>query len=102
MPLVQDRLHQELQIGDYVVFYSEIYQVTALGNSKHDAQTDGHYGQIKLKLLNGGYTNRPVSKHSRQCIKLSTEAVECIQAIEQQAMAEFLEQLNGRMRAIIS
>jgi hypothetical protein len=58
--MITDMIGRELKVDDFVVFYSNIYRVKALGK----AQKDGR-GQVKLMIWNGGESARPVTKYSK-------------------------------------
>lgn len=58
--MIKDIIGREIQIGDFVVFYSNIYRVVGLGTEYKDSGR----GQVKLMIWNGGTTARAVMKGS--------------------------------------
>jgi hypothetical protein len=58
--MITDMIGRELKVDDFVVFYSNIYRVKALGKSRDDGQ-----GSVKLMIWNGGDSARPVTKYSK-------------------------------------
>jgi hypothetical protein len=68
---VTDVIDQELKVDDFVVFYSNIYQVKSVGTTKYESGS----GQIRIKLVDAGQTNRPVTKHSKDTAKLDQQQV---------------------------
>ena len=59
--MIKDIIGREIAVDDFVVFYSNIYQVKGLG--KEYPKGSGR-GTVKLMIWNGGKTARPVMKHS--------------------------------------
>ena len=57
--MIKDMIGREIKVDDFVVFYSNIYQVKGLGKSNAKDQ-----GTVKLLIWNGGHTARPVNKQS--------------------------------------
>lgn len=72
----EDLLLNPLTVGDYVVFYGGIYQVVGLGKGSANNWSPRIEGQVRLKLLHGGSTNRPVTKASRDVVKVPAADVE--------------------------
>jgi hypothetical protein len=70
----EDMLLNPLAVGDYVVFYSGIYQVVGIGKGR--LSPPGVEGPVRLKLLNGGDTNRPITKSSKDVVKVPAADVE--------------------------
>jgi hypothetical protein len=58
--MITDIIDREIQIDDFVVFYSNIYRVKALGKARADGS-----GTVQIMIWNGGETARPVKKHSK-------------------------------------
>lgn len=58
--MIKDMIGREIQIDDFVVFYSNIYRVVGLGKEYRDSGR----GQVRLMIWNGGQTARPVMKSS--------------------------------------
>ena len=68
---VTDVIDQELKVDDFVVFYSNIYRVNGVGTTK---QLNGS-GQVRIKLINAGKTNKSVVKNSKDIAKLDQQLV---------------------------
>lgn len=62
---MKDMLGRELAVGDFVVFYSNLYQVTALGR----AQASGH-GSAKIMIYPASPTSKPVQKYSHEMVQV--------------------------------
>jgi len=63
-------LGREIQDGDYVVYYSNIYQVLArLGNPR------GDYGLLRILLVDGSKTTKSVKKNSADMCIIDKEDV---------------------------
>ncbi len=58
--MIKDIIGREIQIGDFVVFYSNIYRVVGFG----DEYKDSGRGRVKLMIWNGGASARAVMKGS--------------------------------------
>lgn len=67
----KDLIDRELNIGDYVVFYSSIYIVKSLGKPHPQTGT----GMVRIMLADPSPTTRPVNKHSRDLCKLDGQDV---------------------------
>jgi hypothetical protein len=62
---MKDMLGRNLAVGDFVVFYANLYQVTALGRPSHL----GH-GYAKIMIHPPSKTSRPVQKYSREMVQV--------------------------------
>jgi hypothetical protein len=62
---MKDMLGRELAVGDFVVFYANLYQVTALGRP-----TPSDHGYVKIKIYPASKTSRPVQKYSREMVQV--------------------------------
>jgi hypothetical protein len=70
--MITDIIDREIQVDDFVVFYSNIYQVKALGK---DMNRPNGSGQVKLMIWNGGKTAKPVTKYSKDIAVLDKNHV---------------------------
>ena len=70
--MITDIINREIKVDDFVVFYSNIYQVKALGK---DMNRPNGSGQVKMLIWNGGHTARPVTKHSKDIAILDQNQV---------------------------
>jgi hypothetical protein len=68
--MITDIIDREIKVDDFVVFYSNIYRVKALGKSR-----DGGRGNVKMLIWNGGHTARPVTKFSKDIAVLDQQQV---------------------------
>jgi hypothetical protein len=62
---MKDMLGRDLAVGDFVVFYANLYQVTDLGRS-----TPSDHGYVKIKIYPASKTSRPVQKYSREMVQV--------------------------------
>ena len=70
--MIKDMIDREIVVDDFVVFYSNIYQVKSLGK-EHPANSGR--GTVKLMIWNGGHTARPVTKYSKDIAVLDKNHV---------------------------
>lgn len=68
--MITDIINREIKVDDFVVFYSNIYQVKSLGKAR-----DGGRGNVKIMIWNGGTTARPVTKFSKDMAVLDKNHV---------------------------
>lgn len=68
--MITDIIDREIKVDDFVVFYSNIYQVKALGKARANGS-----GNVKIMIWNGGKTAKPVTKHSKDIAILDRNAV---------------------------
>jgi len=58
--MITDMIDREIRVDDWVVFYSNLYRVRALGKANANGA-----GTVQIILWSGGITARPVKKHSK-------------------------------------
>jgi hypothetical protein len=58
--MITDIIDREIHVDDFVVFYSNIYWVKALGKARSNGS-----GTVQIMIWNGGETARPVKKFSK-------------------------------------
>ena len=58
--MITDIIDREIHVDDFVVFYSNIYRVKALGKARGNGS-----GTVQIMIWNGGETARPVKKFSK-------------------------------------
>ena len=58
-------LGRELAVGDFVVFYTNLYQVVALG-----AKAISGHGYAKIMIHPPSKTSKPVRKYSREMVQV--------------------------------
>lgn len=68
---ITDVIDQELKIDDFVVFYSNIYKVKALGETPYASGS----GQVRIKLVDASPSTKTVVKHSKDIAKLDQQVV---------------------------
>ena len=68
--MITDIIGQPINVDDYVVFYSNVYQVKALGKPRGDG-----FGDVKIMIWNGGSTAKPVTKSSKDMAVLNKNSV---------------------------
>jgi predicted transcriptional regulator len=59
--MITDMIDREIKVDDWVVFYSNLYRVRALGKANATGA-----GTVQIMIWNGGETARPVKKHSKE------------------------------------
>jgi hypothetical protein len=70
--MITDIINREIKVDDFVVFYSNIYQVKSLGK---DLNRPNGSGQVKIMIWNGGHTAKPVTKNSKDIAVLDKNHV---------------------------
>jgi len=68
--VITDMIDREIKIDDWVVFYSNLYRVKALGK----ASVTGA-GTVQLMIWDGGETARPVKKNSKDMAIINKDDV---------------------------
>lgn len=86
-----------LAVGDYVVFHNNIYSVVGLGKAQFWSRQTFARGDIRLKLLFAGSTNRPVTKASYDCVKVDPVRVQEIIALNEINSAKYAAHLDGQV-----
>ena len=67
---MKDMLSREIAVGDFVVYYSNLYEVKSLGR----ANSSG-YGQVRIMIYPASKTSKPVSKYSKEMVRVPAEDV---------------------------
>lgn len=70
--MITDIINREIEVGDFVVFYSSIYQIVGLGK---DLNRPNGSGQVRIMIWNGGKTAKPVVKNSKDVALLDKNHV---------------------------
>jgi hypothetical protein len=68
--MITDMIDREINIDDWVVFYSNLYRVKALGKARGNGA-----GTVQIMIWNGGKTARPVKKFSKEMAIVDKNAV---------------------------
>ena len=69
---MKDMIGREIAVGDFVAYYSNLYEVKAIG--KNRAGVDDH-GYIKILIYPASKTSKPVSKYSKEMVRIPAEDV---------------------------
>ena len=79
--MITDMIDREIRVDDWVVFYSNLYRVKALGRD-----TNNRYGSgmVQIMIWNGGQSAKPVKKNSKDVAIIDSNAV-LIWLLKQQA-----------------
>jgi hypothetical protein len=67
---ITDVIDQEIKADDFVVFYSNIYKVKAVGTTKYENGS----GQVRMKIVDNPNA-KSVVKHSKDIAKLDQQQV---------------------------
>lgn len=70
MTVLTDMIDREIKVDDYVVFYSNIYQVKGLGKAR-----DNGRGSLRMILMDKSKTTKPVTKFSKDVCLVDREDV---------------------------
>lgn len=74
MTVLTDMLDREIKVDDYVVFYSNIYQVKGLGKARENGR-----GSLKMILMDKSNTTRAVNKFSKDvCLVNKEDVIMCM------------------------
>ena len=68
--MITDMIDREIKVDDWVVFYSNLYRVKALGKANANGS-----GYVQIMIWNGGETARPVKKHSKDMAIINKDDV---------------------------
>lgn len=60
--MITDMIDREIKVDDWVVFYSNLYRVKALGKDRNNQYNSG---MVQIMIWNGGESARPVKKNSK-------------------------------------
>lgn len=58
--MITDMIDREIKVDDWVVFYSNLYRVRALGKASATGA-----GTVQIMIWNGGRFAKPVKKNSK-------------------------------------
>jgi hypothetical protein len=68
---MKDMLGRELAVGDFVAYYSNLYEVKALGKPNQNTGC----GYAKIMIYPASKTSKPVEKYSRDMVLVPREDV---------------------------
>ena len=60
--MITDMIDREIRVDDWVVFYSNLYRVKALGLDRNNRYGSG---LVQIMIWNGGQSAKPVKKNSK-------------------------------------
>ena len=60
--MITDMIDREIRVDDWVVFYSNLYRVKALGLDRNNRYGSG---MVHIMIWNGGQSAKPVKKNSK-------------------------------------
>lgn len=66
-----DIVDRELDIGDYVVFYNNLYRILGLGQPR----AGGLYAPVRIILVDRSKTTRSIVKNSREMCRVDAQDV---------------------------
>jgi hypothetical protein len=67
---MKDMIGRELTVGDFVAYYSNLYEVKGLGK----ISLSGH-GYAKIMIYPASKTSKPVQKYSKEMVRIPAEDV---------------------------
>ena len=67
---MKDMIGRDLAVGDFVAYYSNLYQVKDLGKP-----TSTGYGYVKIMIYPASKTSRAMSKYSKEMVRIPPEDV---------------------------
>jgi hypothetical protein len=67
---MKDMIGREIAVGDFVAYYSNLYQVTALGRKSIEGA-----GYAKILIYPASKTSRPVQKYTKEMVRIPPEDV---------------------------
>jgi hypothetical protein len=68
---MKDMIGRDIAVGDFVAYYSNLYEVKAIGTNSTSA---GH-GYVKILIYPASKTSKPVSKYSKEMVRIPPEDV---------------------------
>lgn len=68
--MLTDMIDREIKVDDFVVFYSNIYQVKSLGKARGNGS-----GSLKMILMDKSKTTKAVTKFSKDVCLIDKEDV---------------------------
>lgn len=60
--MITDMIDREIRVDDWVVFYSNLYRVKALGLDRNNRYGSG---MVQIMIWDGGQSAKPVKKNSK-------------------------------------
>jgi hypothetical protein len=69
---MKDMIGRNIAVGDFVAYYSNLYEVTALGTSVITKEGGGY---VKILIYPASKTSKPVQKYSKEMVRIPPEDV---------------------------
>jgi hypothetical protein len=69
---MKDMIGRDIAVGDFVAYYSNLYEVKALGKVRSEG-TD--HGYAKILIYPASKTSKPVHKYSKEMVRIPAEDV---------------------------
>lgn len=67
---MKDMIGRELSVGDFVAYYSNLYEVKGLGK----LSISGH-GYARIMIYPSSKTSKPVTKYTKEMVRIPAEDV---------------------------
>jgi hypothetical protein len=68
---MKDMIGRKLAVGDFVAYYSNLYEVKGLGKSNPFDDC----GYVKIMIYPASKTSKPVQKYSKEMVRIPAEDV---------------------------
>jgi len=69
---MKDMIGREIAVGDFVAYYSNLYEVKDIGKNRAGI---ADHGYVKIMIYPASKTSKPVSKYSREMVRIPPEDV---------------------------
>jgi hypothetical protein len=67
---MKDMIGRDIAVGDFVAYYSNLYEVKALGKARSEGT-----GYVKILIYPASKTSKPVQKYSKEMVRIPPEDV---------------------------
>ena len=67
---MKDMIGRDIAVGDFVAYYSNLYEVKALGKVRSEGT-----GYVKILIYPASKTSKPVQKFSKEMVRIPPEDV---------------------------
>jgi len=67
---MKDMIGREIAVGDFVAYYSNLYEVKALSKGRSEGT-----GYVKILIYPASKTSKPVQKYSKEMVRIPPEDV---------------------------
>jgi hypothetical protein len=69
---MKDMIGRDIAVGDFVAYYSNLYEVKALGKNRAGV---ADHGYVKILIYPASKTSKPVNKYSKEMVRIPPEDV---------------------------